>query len=111
MPGRDARDAIKPLFRKMAASSESQEAFAEHLEGADEDEVEYVPLKAGEHVGPGGLDPAEVFPTLPKEMQEAFGERDIDALKACLAKMSAEDAQHHIQRCIDSGLWNPASSG
>lgn len=133
MPGRDARDAIKPLFRKMGASSESQEAFAEHLEkyvahvktraevkkkelaeqaeGADEDDVEYVPLKAGEHLGPGGLDPAEVFPTLPKEMQEAFGERDIDALKACLAKMPADDAQVHIQRCIDSGLWNPASGG
>ena len=25
-------------------------------------------------VGPGGLDPAEVFETLPKVLQEAFGE-------------------------------------
>merc|ERR1712146_286236 len=32
MPGRDARDAIKPLFKKMQSSEESREAFAEHLE-------------------------------------------------------------------------------
>ena len=31
-----------------------------------EEEVEYVPLQRGEQVGPGGLDPAEVFETLPK---------------------------------------------
>jgi len=32
MPGRDARDAIKPLFKKMDTSKESREAFLEHLE-------------------------------------------------------------------------------
>ena len=32
MPGRDARDAIRPLFMKMGASAESREAFSEHLE-------------------------------------------------------------------------------
>eukprot|EP00964_Phaeocystis_antarctica_P048914 scaffold28336_cov69-Phaeocystis_antarctica.AAC.1 len=31
MPGRDARDAIRPLFRKMASSDESREAFSDHL--------------------------------------------------------------------------------
>ena len=72
------------------------------------EEGEYVALKKGEQVGPGGLDPAEVFESLPKEMQEAFGERSIDALKQCLAKMSTEDAQYHMKRCTDSGLWNPA---
>eukprot|EP00908_Phaeocystis_cordata_P011358 Transcript_22227.p1 GENE.Transcript_22227~~Transcript_22227.p1 ORF type:complete len:352 (-),score=203.86 Transcript_22227:119-1174(-) len=129
MPGRDARDAIRPLFRKMASSAESVEAFNEHLdkyiahvktraevkkkeleEEAEQEgeEGEYVALKKGEQVGPGGLDPAEVFESLPKEMQEAFGERSIDALKQCLAKMSTEDAQYHMKRCTDSGLWNPA---
>jgi len=128
MPGRDARDAIKPLFRKMASSEESREAFREHLEkyiahvktraevkkqeiaeAPEEEEVEYVALQKGEQVGPGGLDPAEVFETLPKELQEAFGERSIDALKACLASMSTEDAQYHMKRCTDSGLWNPGA--
>jgi len=133
MPGRDARDAIKPLFKKMDTSEESREAFAEHLEKyiahvktraevkakeleeeaatADDDDVEYVPLEKGEQVGPGGLDPAEVFETLPKAMQEAFGSREIDRLKECLASMSTEDAQYYMKRCVDSGLWNPASGG
>ena len=59
-------------------------------------------------MGPGGLDPAEVFETLPKELQEAFGERDVDALKRILTTMDPEDAKHHMQRCIDSGLWDPS---
>ena len=128
MPGRDARDAIRPLFRKMASSDESREAFSDHLakyiahvktraevkkkeveeEGEGEEESEYVALKKGEQVGPGGLDPAEVFETLPKVLQEAFGERSIDALKQCLSQMSTEDATYHMKRCTDSGLWNPS---
>merc|ERR1719502_470329 len=113
MPGRDARDAIKPLFRKMFSSEESREAFAEHLEkyighvktrakarkeeeaAEPKEEYEYVPIKKGEQVGPGGLDPAEVFESLPEEMQEAFGERDIEALKKVLAEMDPKQAQYH----------------
>ena len=62
-------------------------------------------------MGPGGLDPAEVFETLPTVLQEAFGERDVDALKRALETLSTDDAQHHMQRCIDSGLWDPAGAG
>jgi len=130
MPSRDARDAIKPLFKKMALNQEVADGFAEHLEkyiahvktraevkkkelaeAEAEEEAEYVTLKKGEQVGPGGLDPAEVFETLPKVLQEAFGERDIDSLKNALQTMSTEDAQYHMKRCIDSGLWDPAGSG
>ena len=131
MPGRDAREAIRPLFKKMGQSKETSEAFAEHLgkyiahvktraevkkkELAEEAEgeagVEYVPLKKGEQVGPGGLDPAEVFESLPRVLQEAFGERDIDALKTALQTLSAEDAEYHMKRCTDSGLWDPGGGG
>jgi len=123
MPGRDARDAIKPLFMKMERAPESREAFNEHLEkyiahvktraevkkqeAEAEAEEEYVPLEKGTQVGPGGLDPAEVFETLPTVLQEAFGERDVEALKSALQTLSAEDAQYHMKRCIDSGLWDP----
>jgi cell division cycle protein 37 len=130
MPGRDARDAIRPLFRKMASSDESREAFSDHLvkyiahvktraevkkkeaeeEEEGEEESEYVALKKGEQVGPGGLDPAEVFETLPKVLQEAFGERSIDALKQCLSQMSTEDAQYHMKRCTGS-RWLPPPVG
>ncbi|KAL1508171.1 hypothetical protein AB1Y20_004291 [Prymnesium parvum] len=128
MPGRDARDAIKPLFKKLELNQEVAEGFQDHLEKfilhvkqraevkkaemakAEEEETEYVTLKKGEQVGPGGLDPAEVFETLPKVLQEAFGERDVDALKAALHSMSTEDAEYHMKRCIDSGLWDPAGA-
>jgi len=130
MPSRDARDAIKPLFKKMELNREVAEGFAEHLEKyiahvktraevkkkemaeqAAEEEEEYVPLKKGEQVGPGGLDPAEVFETLPKVLQDAFGERDIESLKNALQTMATDDAQYHMKRCIDSGLWDPAGGG
>lgn len=133
MPGRDARDAIRPLFKKMLTNQQAAVAFEEHLEkyiehvktraevkkqenaealaNADDEDTEYVPLQKGEHVGPGGLDPAEVFETLPEVLQQAFGERDVDALKAALATMSTEDAQYHMKRCVDSGLWDPAGGG
>ena len=130
MPGRDARDAIKPMFNKMLSNKHAAEAFHEHLEkyiahvktradvkkkelaeaAEGEGEEEYVPLEKGQQVGPGGLDPAEVFETLPKVLQEAFGERSIDALKNALGSMPAEEAQHCMQRCIDSGLWDPGPS-
>ena len=69
--------------------------------------LRYETLEPGQHVGPGGLDPAEVFPSLPKELQEAFGERSVEALRAVLEKMDPNDASYHMQRCIDSGLWDP----
>ena len=74
-------------------------------------QVEYVPLQKGEQLGPGGLDPAEVFETLPRVMQEAFGSRDVEELKKALTSMPADDAQYHMKRCIDSGLWDPAGGG
>merc|ERR1719399_2413783 len=132
MPGRDARDAIRPLFNKMLTNQLAAKAFEEHLEkyiahvktraevkkeemakqAEDEDEDgEYVTLKKGEHIGPGGLDPAEVFETLPEVLQEAFGSRDVEQLKAALASLSTDDAQYHMKRCVDAGLWDPAGGG
>lgn len=58
-----------------------------------------------ERLGPGGLDPAEVFETLPKELQECFESRDTDMLKQVIANMPEEDAKYHMKRCVESGLW------
>jgi len=130
MPGRDARDAIRPLFKKMLTNPQAKLSFEEHFEKyvahvktraevkkqeeakeQEEEEEEYVALKKGEQVGPGGLDPAEVFETLPEVLQNAFGDRDVESLKSALASLSTEDAQYHMKRCIDSGLWDPAGGG
>ena len=65
--------------------------------------IEDVPLE--ERVGPGGLDPLEVIETLPEDMVRAFESRNIDDLKEALMKLSPEDAEYHMKRCVDSGLW------
>ncbi len=61
-----------------------------------------------ERLGPGGLDPLEVIQSLPRSMQEAFESRDTDQLRQALMEMDPKDAEYHMKRCVDSGLWNAA---
>ncbi|GMT16740.1 hypothetical protein PFISCL1PPCAC_8037 [Pristionchus fissidentatus] len=56
---------------------------------------------------PGGLDPQEVFETLPAEMREAFESREVSRLQEIAATMDEEVFTYHLKRCIDSGLWVP----
>ena len=42
-------------------------------------------------MGPGGLDPVEVFATLPEEMQIAFEAKDTPMLKKALLAMTEEE--------------------
>ena len=58
-----------------------------------------------ERLGPGGLDPLEVVESLPKVMRDAFESRDVDNLKQALLSLDPKDAEYHMKRCIDSGLW------
>lgn len=60
-----------------------------------------------ERLGPGGLDPLEVIETLPQDMVKAFESRDIEQLKQALMKLEPHEAEYHMKRCVDSGLWNP----
>ena len=39
-------------------------------------------------------------------MQEAFESREVDRLKEALMQMPPEEAEMHMKRCVDSGLWN-----
>ena len=64
-----------------------------------------------QRLGPGGLDPLEVIETLPSSIVEAFESRDVDQLKQALMQLSPEDAEYHMQRCIDSGLWVANAGG
>jgi cell division cycle protein 37 len=58
-----------------------------------------------ERKGPGGLDPVEVFESLPTEMQECFKSGDVEMLKQVASSMDTAVFEQHFQRCIDSGLW------
>ena len=42
---------------------------------------EYVELSREERLGPGGLDPVEVFESLPSDLQKCFETEDIPMLK------------------------------
>jgi len=44
-------------------------------------------------------------------LQECFEKKDIAMLQDAVTKMPKEDAEYHIKRCIDSGLWVPGGGG
>ena len=76
-----------------------------------EDDEEYVELTKEEReaMGPGGLDPLEVYESLPEILQEAFKAQDLAALQQALNDpevMSPEEAKGHIDVsapcCLDT---------
>ncbi|GLH02788.1 Hsp90 co-chaperone Cdc37 [Gryllus bimaculatus] len=101
----DELDSFKERIRKRAA---------EKIQEAEEEE-----RKA--RLGPGGLDPVEVFETLPsvsycslnlldalgEALQKCFETQDIPLLQETIAAMPEEEARYHMKRCVDSGLWVP----
>ncbi|CAG2115923.1 unnamed protein product, partial [Medioppia subpectinata] len=58
-------------------------------------------------IGPGGLDPEEVFNSLPESLQKCFESRDVTLLQKTIAELDEEEARVHMKRCVDSGLWVP----
>nr|XP_046912787.1 hsp90 co-chaperone Cdc37-like [Dermatophagoides farinae] len=61
-------------------------------------------------LGPGGLDPQEVFESLPECLQKCFESRDTKLLQETILKMDPEEAKYQMKRCVDSGLWIPDKS-
>ncbi|XP_030001772.1 hsp90 co-chaperone Cdc37-like isoform X1 [Sphaeramia orbicularis] len=60
-------------------------------------------------LGPGGLDPVEVYSSLPKDIQRSFDEKNIEMLQEAMSRLDPEEGKYHLKRCIDSGLWVPDS--
>jgi cell division cycle protein 37 len=103
-------DAVAVFVARIAARAvekrkEMDEARARKAELGEDDEQEELSLE--ERLGPGGLDPVQVFATLPESLQEAFQSQDTARLKAAIASLPLEEAKHHMKRCEDSGLWVP----
>ncbi len=85
----------------------AQEKLKEMRESGElkDEDIQYVEVEEGEKVlGPGGLDPVEVFETLPPAWQEAFSSREPGKLQLALQEADPEEAQYHMKRCIDSGF-------
>ncbi|KAM6966507.1 hsp90 co-chaperone Cdc37 [Tautogolabrus adspersus] len=118
----DPRGCFRQFFAKIkTADQQYQDAFNDELESFKERVrgrakiriekamKEYEEEERQKRIGPGGLDPVEVYETLPAEMQKCFDDKDIGMLQEAISKMDPTEAKIHMKRCIDSGLWVPNS--
>ncbi|KAE8283342.1 Hsp90 co-chaperone Cdc37 Hsp90 chaperone protein kinase-targeting subunit p50Cdc37 [Larimichthys crocea] len=118
----DPRGCFRQFFAKIkTADQQYQDAFNDELESfkervrgrakirIDKAMKEYEEEERQKRLGPGGLDPVEVYETLPAEMQKCFDEKDIQMLQEVISKMDPTEAKAHMKKCIDSGLWVPNS--
>ncbi|KAL8164493.1 UNVERIFIED_CONTAM: hsp90 co-chaperone Cdc37 [Gekko kuhli] len=116
----DPRACFRQFFTKiktadqqyMEGFTEELEAFKERVRGRAKARVEraikeYEEEEQQKRLGPGGLDPVEVYESLPPELQKCFDVKDVQMLQDAISKMDPAEAKRHMQRCIDSGLWVP----
>jgi len=114
----DPRACISSFFTKIqVADEEYKSAFYSELEAfkerirkrAAEKIAEAMEEERQANMGPGGLDPADVFESLPRSMQECFESQDIGLLQQVIKELPEDEARYHMKRCVDSGLWVPSS--
>jgi cell division cycle protein 37 len=116
----DPRACVGPFFSKMQlANREYKDGFYEELNAFKarirkraQEKIEQAMKEAEEEerqkrLGPGGLDPVEVFESLPVELQKCFESQDIALLQETILKMNSKDAEYFMDRCVKSGLWVP----
>ncbi|XP_051898163.1 hsp90 co-chaperone Cdc37 [Pristis pectinata] len=116
----DPRACFRQFFTKIKtadkqyveAFNDELEAFKERVKGRAQARIEkamkeYEEEERQKRMGPGGLDPVEVYENLPLEMKNCFDAKDIQLLQDVISKMDPTEAKYHMQRCIDSGLWIP----
>ncbi|XP_069022908.1 hsp90 co-chaperone Cdc37 [Embiotoca jacksoni] len=116
----DPRGCFRQFFSKIKAADEPyQDAFDHELELLKErvrscaqtrienEMKELEEEEKQERLGPGGLDPVEVYESLPKEIQRSFDEKNIQKLQEAMDKLHPEEGKYHLHRCIASGLWVP----
>ncbi|XP_066202606.1 hsp90 co-chaperone Cdc37 [Saccopteryx leptura] len=118
----DPRACFRQFFTKiktadrqyMEGFNDELEAFKDRVRGRAKLRIEkamkeYEEEERKKRLGPGGLDPVEVYESLPEELQKCFDVKDVQMLQDTINKMDPTDAKYHMQRCIDSGLWVPNS--
>lgn len=116
----DPRACVGPFFTKMQVAAneykdgfyEELNAFKQRIRNRAKEKIEAAMKEAEEEerqkrLGPGGLDPVEVFESLPESLQKCFESQDVKLLQDTLLAMSREDAEYHMDRCVKSGLWVP----
>jgi len=107
----------RAVEKKKEEEKDALEAAAEEAEvGVEEVEERGEPVSLVEAMyemtpeqrkGPGGLDPVEVFESIPVELQECFRTGDVPRLKKVAEEMDQEVFKNHFERCVAAGLWTP----
>mmetsp|Transcript_155794 Transcript_155794/g.283357 ORF Transcript_155794/g.283357 Transcript_155794/m.283357 type:complete len:332 (+) Transcript_155794:147-1142(+) len=99
--------------KKEEAEKDAEQAATEAAAAAPEEELQPVSLVEAmytmtpeERKGPEGLDPVEVFESLPETLQLCFKSGDVEMLKKVAVEMDPKEFDHHFKRCIGSGLWS-----
>lgn len=116
----DPRQCIRSFFSRIQmAQKEYLDAFNDELEAfkgrirtrakqkLDEAIKQHEEEERQKRLGPGGLDPVEVFESLPDSLKECFESKDIALLQKVIMEFPKEEAEYHMKRCVDSGLWVP----
>jgi cell division cycle protein 37 len=116
----DPRNCIRAFFSRIKlaekqyldAFNDELDSFKDRVRARAEKRIEEATREVEEEerkkrLGPGGLDPVEVFESLPESLQNCFESKDIQLLQDTLMAMPKEEAEYHLKRCIDSGLWVP----
>merc|ERR1719278_811662 len=112
----DPRACISSFFTKIqVADQDYRDAFYSELDAfklrivkrAKEKIEEAMEEERKERLGPGGLDPADVFGSLPDSMKSCFESQDIAMLQQVIKELPEEEARYHMKRCVESGLWVP----
>lgn len=115
----DPRACISSFFSKIQiADQDYKNAFYSELDAfktriknrAEEKIAEALEEERKERLklSPGGLDPMEVFESLPDSMKDCFEKQDIPMLQQVIRELPEEEARYHMKRCVDSGLWVPS---
>jgi len=113
----DPRACISSFFTKIQIADEEYKlAFYSELDAfkkrikkrAAEKIAEAIEEERLERLGPGGLDPADVFESLPESMKKCFESQDIGLLQTIIKELPEDEARYHMKRCVDSGLWVPS---
>ena len=112
---RHPRDVVLPFFARIedpryrSGFEEAVQDFIAKIQKRaidkrkEMDAQEPVELSREERLGPGGLDPVEVFETLPESMQEAFEKKDTQMLQVALGSDGARKRRRNT--------WTPAGVG
>lgn len=116
----DPRACVGPFFTKMQMANREYKdgfydelnAFKTRIKRRAQEKIEEAMKEAEEEerqarLGPGGLDPVEVFESLPDDLKACFESQNIELLQETLIKMEKSQAEYHLDRCIKSGLWVP----